>query len=174
MKTYNNLYKKVYSLQNLKLAFRGTRKRKTSKWYVHKFEENLDNELLKLKYELENQTYKPSPLKRFIIRDPKTRTIHASVFRDRVVHHALCNIIESIFDKTFIYDSYACRKNKGSLAMLNRFDKFKRKVSCNGRVIKNAKDDNMIMGYVLKADIKHYFVTIDHEILMNIVKKNQR
>ncbi|MFQ6056374.1 MAG: reverse transcriptase domain-containing protein [Methanosarcinales archaeon] len=171
MKTYNNLYNKLYSWNNLKLAFRKAKKGKTSKWYVKKFERDLDNELLQLKYELDSQTYYPRPLKRFIIRDPKTRVIHASHFRDRVVHHAICNIIEPIFDKIFIYDSYANRKKKGSLAAINRFDQFQRKVSCNGRLVKNAKDNNMIISYVLKADIKHYFDTVDHEILINIIKK---
>jgi len=65
----------------------------------------------------------------FIIRDPKTRKISKSDFRDRVVHHALVNILEPIFDKIFIYDSYANRKGKGTLEALKRFDQFKRKRS---------------------------------------------
>lgn len=169
MKTYNNLFKKIYSLENLNLAFKKARKGKTNKWYVKEFESNLDNELTKLKIELQNQTYRPKPLKRFIIRDPKTRVIHASTFRDRVIHHAICNIIEPIFEKIFIFDSYASRKNKGSHAGLKRFDEFERKVTYNGKPLKIAKDNNMIVGYTLKADIKHYFDTIDLEILMKII-----
>lgn len=171
MKTYNNLYGKLCSFDNLGIAFRKAKKGKTKKWYVREFEENLEKELLQLKYELENQTYFPKPLKRFVIRDPKTRVIHASNFRDRVVHHAVCNITEPIFDKIFICDSYANRKKKGSSAAIKRFDKFQKKVSRNGKLVKNAKDNNMIIGYVLKADIKHYFNTVDHDILMNILKK---
>jgi retron-type reverse transcriptase len=91
MQTYTNLYGKVCSSENLSLAFRKARKGKSDKWYVKRFEADLDNELLRLKRELEEHTYEPRPLKRFIIRDPKTRVIHASHFRDRVVHHALCN-----------------------------------------------------------------------------------
>jgi len=171
MKTHNLLYVKLCSLDNLRLAYRKARKGKTKEWYVIKFEEKLDDELIRLKHELETQTYKPKSLKRFIIADPKTRVIHASHFRDRIVHHATFNIIEPIFDKTFIYDSYANRKEKGSLAAINRFDYFKRKVSENGRLVKDAKDNNMIIGYVLKADIKHYFHTVDHDVLMSIIKK---
>lgn len=153
------------------LAFRKARKGKTKKWYVKRFEANLDDELLRLKHELETRTYSPKPLKRFVIRDPKTRVIHASAFRDRVVHHALCNIIEPVFDKTFIHDSYANRKGKGSLAALKRFDEFKRKVSSNGRLVRNAKDNNMVIGYALKADIKHYFPSVDHGILMSAIER---
>lgn len=155
-------------------AFRKSRKGKSKKWYVRKFEDNLQNNLLQIKYELETLAYYPKPLKRFVIRDPKTRVIHASQFRDRVVHHALCNIIEPIFDKTFIYDSYANRKKKGTHAGLKRFDFFKRKVSQNGKIVRNAKDDNMVVGYALKADIRHYFDTVDHEVLLNLIKRKIR
>jgi retron-type reverse transcriptase len=174
MKTYNSLYDKLYSFDNLMKAFKKARKGKSRKWYVKKFEDNLENNLLQLKYELETLTYHPRSLKRFVIRDPKTRVIHASQFRDRVVHHALCNIIESIFDKTFIYDSYANRKKKGTHAGLKRFDCFKRKVSQNGKLERTAKDDNMVVGYVLKADIRHYFDAVDHEVLINIIKRKVR
>ena len=129
MKTYNNLYDRLSSLENLRLAFRKARKGKTKKDYVISFEANLDNELQKLKIELESQAYKPKPLKRFIVRDPKSRVIHASAFRDRVVYHALCNIIEPIFEKIFICDSYASRKGKGVHAAIRRFDRFKYKVT---------------------------------------------
>lgn len=171
MKTYKNLYDNICYLSNLRIAFRKARKGKTKKWYVKEFEVDLENNLLQLKQELETLTYQPMPLKRFIVRDPKTRVIHASNFRDRVVHHALCNIIEPIFDRTFIFDSYANRKGKGTHAALKRFDCFKRKVSQNGRTVKNAKDDNMIVGYVLKADIRHYFDSVDHEVLVDIIKR---
>jgi retron-type reverse transcriptase len=171
MKTHNKLFKKLCSLENLELAFKKAKKGRLKKWYVQQFESNLYNELMKLKIELETQTYKPRPLKRFIIRDPKTRVIHASAFRDRIVHHAICNIIEPIFEKIFIHDTYANRKKKGTHAGLKRFDEFKRKVTQNGRLIKNAKDNNMVTSYALKADIRHYFDTVDIEILMKIVGK---
>ncbi|MBI2148154.1 hypothetical protein HYU23_00590 [Candidatus Woesearchaeota archaeon] len=171
MKTYNNLYKFICSYENLKLAFEKAKKNKTNKDYVIKFKENLEEELRNLQKELELLTYKPRELKRFIVRDPKTRVIHASAFRDRVVYHALINIIEPIFEKVFIYDSYASRVNKGTLNGVIRFDKFKRKISNNGRTIRNSFDNNHVIGYVLKADIKHYFETINHEILLKILNR---
>ncbi|MFH1650171.1 MAG: reverse transcriptase domain-containing protein [Candidatus Woesearchaeota archaeon] len=127
------------------------------------FEEKLDENLRILRQELTTRTYRPNPLITFIIRDPKTRKISKSDFRDRIIHHAICNIIEPIFDKTFIHDSYANRKGKGTLAAIKRFDSFKRKVSKNNKPC-----------YFLKADIKHYFDTVDHNILINILNERIR
>ena len=155
-----SLFDKLCSLENLELAFRNARKRKTLKKYVINFEERLQENLLNLRNELILKTYKPKPLETFIVRDPKTRKISKSDFRDRVIHHALYNVIETIFDKGFIYDSYANRIGKGSLKALERFDYFKRKVSKN----------NSRKCFVLKADIRHYFETVDHEILISIIK----
>ena len=171
MKTHKNLYGKVCHLDNLRQAFKKARKGKSKKEYVKEFEIDLEGNLLQLKKELENMTYEPGPLKIFVIRDPKTRVISASHFRDMVAHHALCSIIEPIFDTAFIHDSYASRKDKGTHAALRRFDGFKRKVSCNGRLLRNAKDSNMVIGHVLKADIKHYFPSVDHEVMMRIIRK---
>jgi len=161
MKENKDLFENLCSMNNLTLAFKKARKRKTSKYYVIEFEEKLAENLSDLRIELLFHSYNPKPLKTFIIKDPKTRKISKSQFRDRVIHHTLCNIIEPIFDKTFIYDSYANRKRKGSLKALERFDYFKRKVSKN----------NTQSCYILKADIKHYFETVDHEILIRIICK---
>jgi len=161
MKTYNNLFEKVYSFNNLLYAHSKARKGKSKKEYVKKFEGKLLENLLRLKEELKTNKYKPKALENFIIRDPKTRKISKSDFKDRIVHHALCNIIEPIFDKTFIYDSYANRNGKGTLKAIKRFDYFKRKVSNN----------NTRPCYVLKEDIRHYFDNVGHEVLMNIINK---
>ena len=173
MKSYNSLYKELCSFGNLYLAYRKARKNKSSKWYVKEFEKDLERNIYKLQYELESHAYNPKPLKQFVIRDPKTRVISASDFRDRVAHHAICNIIEPIFDKAFIHDSYANRKGKGALAAVKRFDASKRKISYNGKILPNVKvkDSNQVFGYVLKADIKHYFDSVDHEILMQILAR---
>tara|TARA_Y100000034_G_scaffold109178_1_gene140163 strand:+ start:271 stop:870 length:600 start_codon:yes stop_codon:yes gene_type:complete len=170
MKSYNNLYTKIYSLKNLILAYKKAKKGKTKKQYVKEFEENLAYNLKLLHDELKSQTYKPKPLETFILRDPKTRKISKSDFRDRVIHHALCNIIEPIFDKIFIYDNCANRKGKGNLFTIERFYKFKRKISRNGK-INGWFNNNQIKGYCLKADIKHYFQEVNHKILLNIIKK---
>jgi retron-type reverse transcriptase len=171
MKTYKNLYDKICSTDNLRKAFNKAKKGKSQKPYVKAFEADLENNIVRLNKELETLTYEPMPLKTFVLRDPKTRVISVSDFRDRVVHHALCNIIEPLFDKAFIHDSYASRIGKGTHAAIRRFDKFKRSVSCNGRPVKNAKDGNMITGYIMKADIKHYFASVDHQIMIQIIGK---
>ena len=159
MTKYNNLWESLCSYENLDLAFRKARKRKTKKEYVQQFEQNLHNNLQQLRIELLMHCYQPHPLKTFIVRDPKTRKISKAEFRDRVIHHVLCNILEPIFDKTFIYDSYANRKGKGTLKAIQRFDQFKRKIY-------NKKKRQ---GYVFKADIKHYFQEIDHQILLDMI-----
>lgn len=169
MKTYRNLFGKLCSLENLELAFKKARKHKTLKQYVQEFEKNLDENLKALQQELASKTYSPLPLKTFILRDPKTRRISVSDFRDRIVHHVICNVLEPIFEQYFIHDSYANRKGKGSLAALQRFDEFKRRVSRNGRLVANASDDNVVQGFVLKADIKHYFDTVDHAKLLEVI-----
>ncbi|MGI0141584.1 MAG: hypothetical protein ACREBF_02970 [Candidatus Micrarchaeales archaeon] len=128
METYTNLYSRLCSYENLELAYIKARKRKSLKPYVVEFEADLDNNLRQLKKELETFTYLPSPLTTFIVRDPKTRTISSSYFRDRVVHHALCNIIAPILEKDFIHTSFANQKGKGTHEAIKKFEKFFRKV----------------------------------------------
>lgn len=153
------MYEELCSFKNLHLAFRKARKRKTLKLYVVEFEKNLDDNLNQLRQELLSFSYRPMPLKTFIVRDPKTRKISKSHFRDRVVHHALCNVIEPIFQKCFIYDSFANQINKGTLKAIERFDYFKRKASLN----------NTKTCYLLKSDIRQYFETVDHSIILSIL-----
>ncbi|MEK6888849.1 MAG: reverse transcriptase domain-containing protein [Nanoarchaeota archaeon] len=168
MKTYKQLYKEVIEPRNLFLAWRKARKGKTKKLYVIEFEKELDKNLKWLHEELKNETYKPKKLITFILRDPKTRKISKADFRDRIAHHAIVNILEPIFDKTFIYDSCANRKGKGNLFALKRFETFARKVSRNG--INNGWfNANQVKGYCLKADIRHYFDEVNHSILLNII-----
>ncbi len=156
-----NLYDRVCSYDNLLKAFKKARKGKTTYNYVIEFEQNLEHNLQQLRYELLLHAYRPRLLKNFIIRDPKTRKISKSAFRDRIVHHALCNIIEPLFEKSFIYDSYANRKRKGTLKAVERFSYFHRKVSRN----------NTRVAYVLKADIRHYFETVDHAVMLSLIKR---
>lgn len=161
MKTHKNIYDEIISLKNLILAWKKARKGKTKRDYIIKFEDNLAYNLKILHDELKSQTYLPRPLGTFILRDPKTRKISKSAFRDRIVHHALCNIMEPIFDKGFIYDNCANRKNKGTLFTLKRLDYFLRKVTNN----------RTSSAFCLKADIKHYFQEVDRSILLKIIQK---
>lgn len=170
MKTYNNLYSQIYNLDNLILAWKKARKGKTKKDYVIEFEANLRENLLQLHKELKDESYMPEPLKTFILRDPKTRKISKSAFRDRIVHHAVFQAVELIFDKTFIYDCCANRKGKGNLFALKRFYKFSKEVSINGK-LKGLLTENQVKGYCLKADIKHYFFEVNHNVLIKILRR---
>ncbi len=161
MKTYFNLYPKIFSLKNLYLAFEKAKRGKSSKNYVKEFEKDLKNNLLRLQEELRDLVYKPKPLKMFILRDPKLRKICKSEFRDRIVHHSIINVLESIYEKTFIFDSYANRKNKGTSKAIERLDFFVRIITKNYR--------NKI--FHLKADIRHFFETVNQEILIKLLKR---
>src|SRR3989344_221250 len=157
-----DLFEDIYSIDNLFSAFEKAKEGKSGKLYVMNYEKNLNQNLIKLREELISKTYRPKPLKSFTISDPKTRKISKSEFPDRIMHHAICNVIEPIFEKIFICDSYANRIGKGTFKAIERFDDFKRKVSKN----------NTITCYILKADIKHYFENVDHSILMTLIKRH--
>ncbi len=150
MKTYKHLYHQIISFENLLLAAKNAQKGKRFKESTARFNFNLEHELIQLHYDLSAMTYSHGGYTNFPIFDPKKRLISAAPYRDRVVHHALCNFIEPIFDRSFIDDTYACRKGKGVHAALNRYTKFSRSNK-----------------YVLKCDIKKYFQSIDHGILFD-------
>jgi retron-type reverse transcriptase len=155
MKTYKNLYPEITSFANLVLAWQKARRGKRTKLAVARFEENAEGELLQLQRELQSKTYRPGPYRSFIIYDPKKRKISAAPFRDRVVHHALCNVIEPFYERKFIHDSYANRVGKGTHRALDRAQTFARRYR-----------------YVLKADIETFFPAIDHDILRLILQRH--
>ncbi|MEK6900379.1 MAG: reverse transcriptase domain-containing protein, partial [Nanoarchaeota archaeon] len=161
MERCGDIYADLCSYGNLLLAFKKARKGKTTKKYVVEFEQNLKENLQQLRIELLFHSYRPRPLQTFILRDPKTRKISKSHFRDRIIHHALCNIIAPLFEKRFIYDSFANRIGKGTLKAIQRYDYFQRKASQN----------HTKTAFVLKADIKKYFDNVNHTILLQILKK---
>lgn len=171
VKTYTNLYPKLCSYKNIERAFKKASKGKNSKFYVKMFRENLIENLLQIKRELESFSYQPEPLKKFTIRDPKTRTIRKSIFKDRIIHHAIVNILEPIYEPIFIADNFANRKGKGTLTAIQRFDIFQKRVSRNGKLITHAVNNNMIKGYVFKADIRKFFDSVDQEKLLEMLKR---
>jgi RNA-directed DNA polymerase len=157
VKTYKHLYPQVYAWESLTEAFYKARKGKRSRPDVAAFEFNLENEILSLHEELATQTYQPGPYHNFYIREPKRRKISAAPFRDRVVHHALCRVIEPIWEARFIHDSYACRVGKGTHRALFRCTEFVRRYR-----------------YVLKCDIKQFFPSIDHAVLYSLLARRIR
>jgi retron-type reverse transcriptase len=169
MITYNKLYERLCSYENLFEAYKKAKKGKSNKNYVISFEGKLEKNILNLQTELKREIYYPSNLKRFIVRDPKTRTIHSAIFRDRIVHHAIINILNPIYSKIFIYDSFASQKDKGSHLAIERFRYFMNKVS-GGKIIKNSTNTNHIKGYCLKADFRKYFDSVNHDVLLNILR----
>ena len=119
-----NLFVKIIDFQNLHLAYKDARKCKRYRSSILKFSYKLEENLLALRYELAHKTYKHGGYREFVVTDSKKRIIKAAPFRDRVTHHAVCNIIEPIFEKGFIYDSYACRKGKGTHSAIKRLENF--------------------------------------------------
>lgn len=148
-------------LFDLYYAFQCAKKHKSNKEYVKKFERNLHDNLVELRDELYERRYKPQPSVCFIVTEPKKREIFAANFRDRVVHHLYYNYTYELFNRTFIEDSYSCRKGKGTHYGIRRLDKHIRQESEN--YTKEA--------YVLKMDIKGYFIHINRPLLLSIVNK---
>lgn len=140
-------------------AYFSARRNKRNTLAQLKFEINLEANLIKLYEELRNRTYKPLPCTCFITDDPVKREIFSSEFRDRIVHHLLYNYISPIFERRMIYDSYSCRKNKGTLFGIKRLDHHIR--SCSNNYMKDA--------YILKLDLKGYFMSINKQKLYDIL-----
>jgi len=157
---HNDVFEKIICLENLFLAWREFRKGKRNKSDVQSFEFNLEDNLFELYQELKNGTYCHSDYTAFNICDPKLRRIHKAHVRDRVLHHAVFRILYPIFDKSFIFDSYSCRIEKGSHRAINRLEKFCRKSSKNN-------SQNI---FALKCDIKKFFDSVNQEILLGLIK----
>ncbi len=153
MKTYNFLYANIWNFDNLLLALKKARKGKNKNQAVIDFCFQQEKQLFQIEEALKNKTYRPGKYNTFTIHDPKKRMISAAPFKDRVVHHALCNIIEPIFEKTFIYDSYANQKGKGTHKAIDRYQRFARQYD-----------------YVLKCDVRKFFPSIDHQILKDQIR----
>ncbi len=132
-----------------------------SKNDVCDFAMNLEENIFLLHKDLSRERYNQSSYSSFFIKDPKLRHIHKAVVRDRIVHHAVYRILYPFFDKVFIYDSYSCRDKKGTHKAVERLEIFSRKVSKN-------YNQNC---FVLKCDIKKFFDSVDHDILLKLIKK---
>ncbi len=153
MKRIGNLWPQVVSFDNLHHAARRALRGKRSRFEPCAFHANLETELLRLQRELSAGTYQPGGYRTFRIVDPKPRLISAAPFRDRVVHHALVQVLEPHFEPRFIHHSYACRPGKGSHAALAQFTKWARGT-----------------GHVLTMDVKKYFPSIDHQVLNELLR----
>lgn len=147
-KTYRNLWPQLVSFENLWLAYLAARRGKRARPAVAAYDLDAETRLLRLHERLEASTYQPGAYRTFVIREWKRRVVSAAPFEDRIVHHALCRVIEPIWEARFIHDTYACRIAKGTLAALDRAQHFARSHR-----------------YVLQIDIREFFPSIDHTIL---------
>ena len=152
-------YEDIISLANLLLAWQEFILGKKNKPDVQMFVRNLMDNIISLHQDLTNHTYRHGGYESFFVNDPKRRHIHKASVRDRLLHHAIYCILYPFFDHTFLPDSFSCRLNKGTHKAINRFRDLANKVSQN----------NTATCWVLKGDIRKFFASIDHKILLNIL-----
>jgi retron-type reverse transcriptase len=161
--TANNLWEKVVDFENVYRAYYSAAKGKRYHNEILNFKHNLEENLFTIIQDLNEGTYKPLPLRQFYIREPKLRLISAPSFRDRIVHHSLVQIIEPLFERRFVNDTFACRKGRGTHAGVRH-------------VFHCAQLAKRKWGryYVLKCDVTKFFPSISHDILKQIVRRTIR
>lgn len=148
-------------LRDLYIAFYDARRHKAKMSYVLHFEHHLKDNLEQLCDSLFNRTYSPLPSKCFIVDHPKKREVFAAQFADRVVHHLYYNYTHELFERTFIQDSYSCIAGRGTHYGIKRMYEHVRKESLNYTV----------PCYVLKLDIRGYFMHINRQRLLEIATR---
>lgn len=156
-----NLFEKITFLENLFSAWNEFRLGKEGKLDVQEFGLNLEDNIFELHNDLRNNSYRHSSYKSFYLHDPKLRHIFKARVRDRILHHAIVKIIGPIFEKSFIFDSYSSRKNKGTHKAIARFRYFAQKLSRN----------NSRTIWILKCDIKKFFDSVNHNIILHQICK---
>lgn len=154
MKRVAGLFDEICTFKNILLASRKAFRGKKRQERVSFFYFFAEGELLCIQHELRSGTYRPVPYRTFSISDPKVRLICAPDLRDRIVHHAICNVLEPIFERRFVHDSYACRRGKGT-----------------HKAIQRARDFLRESRYYLKADVSRFFQTVDHAILQRLIRR---
>lgn len=151
--TYND----IICLENIHRAWLEFLPGKKHKNDVAEFALNLSKNIYNLHLELKNKTYTHGSYKAFKINDPKPRDIHKATVKDRLLHHAIYQVLYPYFEKKFIFDSYSCRDEKGTHKAVDRLNYFARKIrGC----------------WALKCDIKKFFASVDHCILREILQKH--
>lgn len=156
-----DIFEKIISIENLFLAWNEFKKGKRKKKDVQEFKYNLKDDIFNLHKELKLKTYSHSRYTSFYIKDPKLRHIHKACVKDRVLHRAVFRILYPVFDKSFIFDSYSCRIDKGTHRAVNRLNEF---------AIKTSKNDTRAC-YILKLDVRKFFDSINHDILIGLIER---
>lgn len=147
-------------MDNIFSAWHEFKRGKRNKKDVLEFEQDLEQNLFQLYHDLASEEYQHGPYQKFSISDPKPRVISKAAIRDRIVHHLVSSKLREIFEPTFIYDSYSSRCGKGTHEAVKRLNKFCRSISRN----------NKFPFYALKCDVEKFFDSVDHEILLDIIK----
>ena len=159
MKIYEELFWLIISPQALFKAWEIFKSDKRNKPDVAEFEMHLEQNIFELYRDLKNGTYQHGPYKGFWIHDPKVRRIHKAIVRDRVLHHAIFKSLNSIFEPTFIPNSFSCRVGKGTHKGVEKVTEMIRAESRN----------NTRPCYALKCDVRKFFNSIDHTVLLEIL-----
>lgn len=158
MKRLKNIYEQIYSIQNLELADKKARKRKSGQPSIQDFDNNRTANLLALQLMLKNKTYKTSEYKKFFVYEPKSREVYRlPYFPDRIAHHAVMNHLQTMFTNCFTANTYSCIKGRGIYAAT--YD------------VRRALQDIPGTRYCLKLDIKKFYLNVDHTILKDLLRK---
>jgi len=162
MHMFDKKYFDIVRFENFLMTWERFLRGKKYKKDVMAFGARLADNLADLHRSFVDFSYEHGPYSAFNISDPKPRNIHKAIVRDRVLHHLIYKELYPYFDEKFIYDSYSCRRNKGTHRAINRFRYFACKVSKN----------NSRTCYVLKCDIRKFFASIDHKVLVKILQRH--
>ena len=156
-----NIYNKIIRFKNILDAWHEFKKDKKNKKDVLKFEYHLEENLFRLQKALISKTYQHAGYKKFYIKDPKMRLIHKATVTDRLIHHLVSVYLEKIFEPEFITHSYSSRKNKGTHKAVLTLQGMANRIS----------NQNQKNCWVLKLDIRQFFASFNHQILINILSK---
>lgn len=161
--THGELWGRIISWENLLQAHYAARKGKRYRPETLRFGRNLEENITNIHNHLVWKSWRPSPWRQFWVYEPKSRLIQAPPYADRIVHHALVDVVEPFFEKKMVYHSYACRRDKGTHQAAARVQHDLRVATRNwGRA------------YVLQADISKYFPSINHDILIRVLARTIR
>jgi hypothetical protein len=154
MRRHNNLFSKIVDIDNLRVAYKRARQGKTNKTFVIRFAQKSESQLIEIQQSLIEGTFGTSKYHTKWVYEPKKRLIYVLPFApDRIVQHAIMNIVEPIWDRLLINDSYACRIGKGIHLGSKKCMEFVRKYK-----------------YCLKCDISKFYPSVDHDILFDIIQ----
>ncbi len=161
MKVCEHIFERVIAPERLFAAWEEFRKGKSSRTDVQQFELRLEEHIFALHRDLLSGTYRHGPYHAFRICDPKQRQIHKATVRDRVVHHAVSAALNPIFEPTFIAHSFSCRKGKGT----------HKGVDALWKMLRAASKNHTQACFALKCDIRRFFASVDHDMLLGILAK---